>query len=56
MLIAIIQYLSDLSCPLPASTPIGAVVFWLVSHALSLEYADNGKPMHVSVCTLSVLH
>jgi len=36
------QYLTDLQCPLKSKQK-NSVLDWLLSHAIRLEYADNGK-------------
>jgi hypothetical protein len=43
LLCVLLQYLQDLECPLPlAADSRQAVLQWLLSFAVSLEYADNG--------------
>lgn len=40
----LLQYLQDLECPLPlAADNRQAVLQWLLSFAVSLEYADSGE-------------
>jgi hypothetical protein len=40
----LLQYLQDLECPLPLSADDRqAVLQWMLSFAVSLEYADHGE-------------
>lgn len=41
LLIFFFQYLDDLQCPLDFSQKL-SVVDWLLSHAVRVEYAENG--------------
>jgi hypothetical protein len=43
LLLLLLQYLQDLECPLPLTADNRqAVLQWMLSFAVSLEYADNG--------------
>ena len=45
VLVLVLQYLSDVDCPLelaPGGSNLQSVLQWLINYAVSLEYADAG--------------